>query len=268
MKKIKFVFSLAGVLFFSLINVYAQQWPANEVLPVPINTNEIKRQASAQSGHEGIEIYYESRQSPKEISSFYSNRLITFGWKKFYVSGDNIIFDKKDELISLSFLPDGMYNDGKAHFILSRSKQTQDMVSQPRISSDTWPLPESNKKPAQEITPPYPGSALASLSEDSNFMMATYFSKDGIEEVFDFYKEKMADYGWNLDSQTPIQKISGEKPGKADSLTGTWTAELNFSNDKKESCGVFLSDMLLGDKPPFSSDITTITIRYEKNPQF
>ncbi len=242
------------------VTIVFAQGQKEEVLPLPNNTREIKR--------EGPIVYYRTTESSKEIRDFYIRRLPILGWEALHVSEQNLIFEKDQEILSLVFLLADLAQDSHTQFVLARSKKEASKniegkaSAPPKDFSEVYPSLQIPQQPKEEVAPVYPGASLVGLSEEGQEIRMTYITNAPVEDVSSFYEKEMSDYGWNLTNQPELETLSQRSKVK-DSHVGQWTTELNFLRQDQAHCRIFISDIVLGDEPPFSSDMTTIIVNYD-----
>lgn len=269
-------------LSFSLIlkiEILFAGWPssAETPLPLPPQTQEIK-QEKRELGAQDLEVsYYQSHLGPEKLKEFYRQRLLKQGWQeknmalalenlpsmsigssakdlnKFFEQ--NLIFEKDDQMLTLTFLPAGVYQDNQTRFTLSRTK----IGAQTGPATEEISFPELLTKPEKNVTPVYPGATLSTLSESANTLEAVYMSKAKIEEVEEFYREKMPDFGWSLIEEGPLENfdpsaLSGKGllescpscPKKSlgvNELLDIFFKELVFTNKAGDGCRIILTSL-------------------------
>lgn len=273
--------------------LYSAWWDRNTI-PLPAGTEEIFQETRNISGTEFVLKYYTNSQDAKIISGFFRSKLTALDWKEKELLKEmsqipnlkipasvedmlatNSIFEKEGETVMINFLPRGAVQDGKTRFTIARGNTE----AKKEPGEDDF-IPRLSGKPKLDIAPVYPDAALIALSESAGFMRATYFSKDNIEKVGEFYKSKMLNYGWSLTEEKPLQKLdSGEvdlsglcpdcpkdkKIQQAIKPVDMEVQELNFSNEAGDLCIVALTvagpKEAVGDK---LKNTTTIMVQYEK----
>lgn len=291
-------------LSFSLIlkiEILFAGWPspAETPLPLPPQTQEIK-QEKRELGAQDLEVsYYQSLLGPEKLKEFYRQRLLKQGWQeknmalalenlptmsisssakdlsKFFEQ--NLIFEKDDQMLTLTFLPAGVYQDNQTRFTLSRTK----IGDQTGPATEEISFPELLAKPEKNVTPVYPGATLSTLSESANTLEAVYMSKAEIEEVEEFYREKMPDFGWSLVEERPLEKfdlsaLSGkglnescpscpQKDIAVNEFLDIFSGELVFANKAGDGCRIVLTS-LTSKKEELKKllNSTTIGVHYVK----
>lgn len=285
------------ILLIALITlhpVYAAWWDRNAI-PLPGGSEEAFQETRNISGSEFVFKYYTSSQDAKSISDFFRSKLPALDWKEkellkemsqvpgLKIPGSvesmlamNSIFEKEGEIIMINFLPEGVIHDGKTRFTIARGK----METKKAPGEDDF-IPRLAGKPKADVAPAYPGAALISLSENTGFMRAVYFSKDNIGKVSEFYKDKMANYGWSLKEEKPLKKLDSDEAdisklcpdcptdnqvSQAIKPVGMTVRELDFSNQQGDLCIIALTEAgpKQADEGNKLANTTTIMVQYEK----
>jgi len=274
-------------------SIYAAWWD-RDTIPLPSGTEEVFQETRNISGTEFVLKYYTNSQDAKAISDFFRSKLTALGWKEkellkemsqipnLKIPGSvedmlaaNSIFERGGETVMINFLPQGAVQDGKTRFTIARGNT--EAKKEPK--EDDF-IPRLSGKPKLDIAPVYPAAALISLSENAGFMRATYFSKDDIDKVSEFYKNKMLAYGWSITDEKPLQKLDSGEPDpsslcpdcpkdkkiqQAIKPVDMEVQELNFSNKEGDRCIVALAVAgpkdAVGDK---LKNTTTVMVQYEK----
>ncbi|MFA5145733.1 MAG: hypothetical protein WC723_07060 [Candidatus Omnitrophota bacterium] len=289
---------LSGVLILMMFPLthplYSAWWDKSDV-PLPRGAEQVFQETRNISGTEFVLKHYAVSQDAKEVSDFFRAKLPALDWKEKELLKEmeqmpnlkipdslkdimawNSIFEKDGEMVMINFLPQGAIQDGRTRFTIARGKM--DAKKGHRAQDDF--IPRLSGRPKIDIAPVYPDAALISLSENPGFMQATYFAKNNIEEVGEFYKNKMFDYGWSLTEEKPLKKLaSGEvdlsklcpdcpkdrKAQEALKPVDIVLAEFDFSNQEGDTCIVALTDS--GPKEAMGGilkNTTTILVQYEK----
>ncbi len=207
--------------FIALSPLYAGWWEGKDI-PLPSGAQEANQETRRIGGSEFLFTYYSTTQENADsIKAFYRMRLPNLGWKEkellkdlqqvqnFQVNssfsnalGQNLMFEKGQEALIITFMPEGAFRDGKTRFTIASGKL--DFKKQP--AGDENFAPELLAKPKKDVAPVYPGASLINLSEGAHFLQAGYFTKDGLEAVSAFYKDNMPRLGWTLKEEGPIQE--------------------------------------------------------------
>lgn len=282
------------VMIITAHPLYSAWWDRNTI-PLPSGTEEIFQETRNISGTEFVLKYYTNSQDAKAISDFFRSKLSALDWKEKELLKEmaqipglkvpasvedmlasNSIFEKGGETVMINFLPQGAVQDGKTRFTIARGNTE----AKKEPGEDDF-IPRLSGKPKLDIAPVYPGAALISLSENTSFMRATYFSKDDIDKVGEFYKSKMLNYGWSFTEEKPLKKIDSagldlssacpdcpknEKIQQAIKPVDMEVQELNFSNEAGDACIVVLG--ITGQKEGVGDKLkntTTIMVQYEKS---
>jgi len=111
--------------------------------------------------------------------------------------------------------------------------------------------------------------------------MLTYSTPDDIEPVVLFYKNNMANYGWNLIEEEPIKIRDFSKDLEKYDLAQVCPscaknkinlsksmemqlAELKFTNSRGYSCDIAINSMMSGEAGAGSLRFTNILVRYDE----
>jgi len=193
--------------------------------------------------------------------------------------GNNLVFEKEKVMLTITFLPQAAMRDGKTKFSVSEGKLD---LGKKEAGPAAQYAPELLEKPKKNVTPLYPGAVLVNLSEKEDYLKATYFTKGYIEEVADFYREKMPGFGWSLINEIPINKVDFANLAKSggtstcpeceknlaagSAMTDMWFMELGFSNSRQDTCkiGLFYNAVKSEQEKPVMN-FTTVRVEYEKN---
>lgn len=292
--KAAFIIVLLAAVVGMNLPLYA--WWGKEALPVPSNTEEVKGERRRIAGEEFDFTYYESALSAARIKGFYRRRLPDLGWEEkgilkdvaqapgFQVSpelrtflADNLTFQRDGRIIVINFIPEEFSKDGKTRFTISEGKM--DLGAE--VPPDRDFIPELLVEPEmKDFMPLYPGASLINIFERPDSQQATYITRDDIEDVLAFYKRYMPDYGWYLRKETPLTPLNPGEFTKGDisdycptcpkdmavplESIQMFTSELTFSDDRGKPCKIFLSNVISSVELPYSIDMTTILVHYEK----
>lgn len=276
----------------SLNPVKAAGWD-KQAVPVPPDTEQVKKEVRRIAASEFDFTYYTSAQAPAKLKDFYRNTLTNSGWKEKTLLKDleqipnfqmqpglssaleqNLVFEKEGAMLIINFLPEGFYKDQKTRFTLAQGKiDLESAASSERISP-----PELLTKPKKEVAPVYPGAALISLSEPAGALTAAYFTPDAINAVAAFYKAGMPNYGWFLIEEKVPEKIElpqtskeeiaklcpacAEKASISPQAIEAWMAQLSFVNASHDTCKIVLSQVISGQAGPVKMEMTTILVNY------
>lgn len=274
----------------------AAWWTAEEI-PVPPAASEVKRETRSIGGAELNFIYYLSNQAAGQIKEFYRGKLSGLGWQERGIMQDlsqiqlpgqmpglppaqlnqaleaNLIFEKDQDMLIITFLPAEYSQDAKTRFNLCWGKA----IKQAQLSADKIAIPELVDKPKKNVFPAYPGASLITLNEHPNSLRATYFSKDDIEAIISFYKNEMSNYGWSLQDERPVKKMKKadmvndpsacptcvKNPPNFGSME-TWFGQLDFVNDQKDRCNLAIAQIVPAKEGSLSLEMTTISVSYEE----
>ena len=245
-----------------------------QAIPVPPNTEQVKKEARRIAASEFDFTYYASAQPAGQLKDFYRLRLTNSGWKEKTLLKDleqipglqmepalrsslgqnMMMFEKEGVTLIINFLPEGVFPDQKTRFTVAQGK----IGLQSAPSADTIPPIELLAKPHKEVAPTYPGAALISLSEPAGALTATYFTQDDINAVAAFYKNKMPNYGWSLVEEKAPEKLEMSQTSNMES----WMAQLSFVNANQDTCNIILSQAISGQAGPAKMEMTTILVNY------
>ncbi|TAM38404.1 hypothetical protein EPN54_04275 [bacterium] len=292
---IKIIAILSIVILTCAINTLNAAWWEKKDIPLPAGAEEARQETRRIGGSELTFTYYAtSQENAGSIKSFYRLRLPDLGWKEKELIKDlqqmpnmqvnsglknaleqNLMFEKGTDLLIINFMPEGAFNDGKTRFAIARGKM--DLKALP--SDEKKLMPELLTKPKREVSPVYPDAKLVNLSEEDNSSQASYYTKDDIESVSKFYKEKMPGFGWALAEEKPVKetvntannldmaKYCPNCPKDANLDTAsikTKITELDFSNNKGDSCGIVISSQSSAQaQGSLFGSMTIILVNYE-----
>jgi hypothetical protein len=282
---------IAGLILVFCKPIFAQV--AAEALPVPMNTEEENRQ-QRRVGEVYIEtVFYKSDSSVREVGDFYRVRLPYLGWQEQNFSGlkdsgikldpsvinvlkDNLFFEKGQETIVITFMPDRSSLKGTTLYTLSKIVKKPEETPE---SAEGFSF-ELLNKPQKDVAPVYPGASLVNLNEKPGLQEATYFTKDDLGAADSFYKTKMPGYGWFIIEETPVEKVEmggnsnkrseycprcPKAPEGEFGATEMVTKKLIFSNQNQDKCSVVLSRVKMGDALTAAgviANFTTILVIY------
>jgi len=281
-----FIIVVVAALVIKLSPLYALS-----DIPTPPNSEETKQETRMLGNSEYDFIYYSSALGANQIKEFYRQHLPESGWKEkkilddlkqvqgFKVDtslsnalGQNLIFEKDTDMLIINFLPPALPQKGATRFTLALGKSIIREV--PPEEADF--IPKLIAEPKKDVFPVYPDASLISLSEPENTIKATYFSKDNIHSVAEFYKVKMLNYGWSLIGEKPAEKIDtslnkeemakycptcADKAAISPGTIENWLAQLYFSNQNQDTCNVILSQVITGEGMP-NMEMTVILVDY------
>lgn len=286
---------LSIVILACAINTLNAAWWDKKDIPLPAGAEEARQETRRIGGSELTFTYYTTaRENPDSIRSFYRLRLPDLGWKEKELAKDlqqvpnmqvnpalksaleqNLMFEKGTDLLIINFMPEGAFNDAKTRFAIARG--TMDLNKAP--TDEKKLMPELLTKPKKEVAPVYPDAKLVNLSEDDKSSQASYYTKDDIDGVSKFYKEKMPSLGWGLTEEKPVKeavdtannldlaKYCPDCPKDTNlnpASIKTKITGLDFSNNKGEACSIVISNQSSAQVQgsPFGS-MTIILVSYE-----
>lgn len=296
--KLRFAVQMVLIIFTLVLGVGMVEaaWWDQLRIPVPQNTQESKREKRMIAGIEFDFIYYSSALDAQSIEDFYRSGLANAGWTEKELMKEvnkmpgfqtdpamaeilkhNLVFSKEDLQLIINFLPSIANAAGKTKFSVCYGK-----VGKPtEISQKEDFMPRLLTKPKKDVAPVYPGANLVTLSEQPDFLRASYFTKDDIEAALAFYKANMFGYGWSLVGESPIKKresrdfavqnipIEQYCPTCKNNLPASIGSpellfgNLAFSNDAGDRCNIVVSQAR-STQAAAPMEITTILVDYEK----
>jgi hypothetical protein len=285
-----------GTIVLSINSLEAGWWE-DLSLPVPPSTQEVKKERRKLAGSEFTFIYYESSLGASNIKDFYRQRLTNAGWQEknllkeagnipnFQIDpnvanalSQNLNFEKDKERLFINFLPENFAQDGKTRFTIGKGETLKPGQAQKQDGGFGFELLD---KPKKEVAPVYPKASLIDLSEQEHSSTLTYSTKDDIEPVVLFYKNNMANYGWNLIEEEPIEKkdfstdlekydLAQVCPSCAKNKINLLKsmemqfARLKFTNPGGDSCDIVINSMMSGEAGAGSLRFTNILVRYDE----
>jgi hypothetical protein len=292
------------VIFFIVITVSAVStqakaaWWEMSSLPVPQDTREINREKRTMMGEEFDYIYYESVLSSAAVRDFYQRRLSVLGWELqnpagvlnklrdsvkgselTLVTGTNQTYRKGDDMIVLGLLPDSVFKGGKMRYLLAKGKMAKS--DREKDLNDVDYFPRLASVPQKDPVCVYPGAMLSDYNVMRNSSQATYFAKDDIARIVEFYKTAMpSSYAWSLADETPLQAseiqvdpqtIAKQCPNCPDEIKSmnpeisSERAALLFSSANGDTCQITFTQMRAKEeKYDAFGGITIILVHYAK----
>ena len=255
--------------FVFTINAYCQG------VKVPSSAKEVRKQKMQLMGNEFTTTIYSSKLSFKQIADFYSKSLPEDGWQDLFSGKENkehigsntppsqLVFKKGDEMITISYLPTSTLV-GETRFSLSQGKMS--------FSESAGEQKPATKTTEASDIPVYPNATSAPFSFDyPGNKPLSYTTSDNVEEVLQFYRNKMLLHRWILEEEVfPIQQETSpqdlEKIPQYEQLSPSAIEQMeqmgSFSMKRghllfkknKRSCMVGVAEM----STPDSSEIKTI----------
>jgi len=229
-RRMSLVFCGAAIGFSVLVgNVQAGLWEGMPTLP---SSERIKFEEALINNSPVQVSVYSTDMSLEEAVNFYKDKLSSFGW--LLVSGvardgvNAIAFSKNDKLLNISLRS----IQGKNYVTITQSMVPEEMLTekercsdceqkspdmlkgqpqQPQNTgiSDGASILEDNPGKDLALVPRYKGAVRAnSIERDKGRKVTlTYFTKDPVEKVVDFYRQNMASYYWALENEVDLQKL-------------------------------------------------------------
>jgi len=230
---------LSGILFCICVSLNSLSYAAETDIPLP-NDAVKTMEKSANIGPSPTTIQtYETALSPEKLSAFYKKAMGSAGWREQRQG----FFLKENYLAIIVVIPRA-----------EKAAKTQFTLTTSRVPTKEEMLASRKETPDKlNFMPVYPGSAQIFLWDTPTGISASYETKDSIKDVDFFYKSGMLNYGWSLESETPIttQQIKCPECEKAmvkipqeaikPAIQGTASkANLLFRRGSGEGCNIRL----------------------------
>ncbi|MBM3245385.1 MAG: hypothetical protein FJZ15_06305 [Candidatus Omnitrophica bacterium] len=288
---------IIAIIFLSAVKINQLQaawWQLNNI-PTPPNTEEVKKEKRNLHGAELDFTYYSSLLSPDDVKDFYRQKLAASGWSERDLFkglpsmpdglqdargslsgtlGNNLLFEKDKETLVITFVPAGFLQSDRTQYSICKGI----IAPNPGAKTEADYIPKLETKPKKDIAPAYPGSSLISLAEDQHSLKSTYFTKDTIDSVAAFFRDKMPAYGWMIVKEMPLKKLDYgnmnvseycpscvKDSGVSDKPVDVLSGGFNFRNSRGDVCSIILSDVAPIEKTTFASGMTLIYITYNEN---
>ncbi len=286
MKKVIFVF-----IFMVLSSSFAFADAEPLALPVPSGTQVIKETKRNLADMKFDVIYYQSTESVEAIRKFYRKQLKGYGWEEVDFSvpltkldmgkenvrsfmEKNLAFQKKDIILTISFIPDNLLPDGKTGYSLSRgSIALKNETAVPDINDSLTKI-KDRKEEKQDFAPEYPGAERVWLFKRQNGATAVYVSRDSVDKIERFYKMNMPKFSWRIENDGPAEILSEHayavKYGncadcpKGDVNVRVTNKIIDFSNTKGQACRITLIRRENIKEKDASKFTTEVRLDYEK----
>jgi len=185
----------------------------------------------------------------------------------------NLAFQKKDIILTISFLPENLLSEGKTGYSLARGNIGFKNQAADNINEGLARI-KSRKEEKQDFAPEYPGAERAWLFKRQNGALAVYMSKDSIDKIERFYKMNMPKFSWRIESDAPAERLTEKEYAvKYGNCTNCPQGDVNiritnkamdFSNTKGEFCKVTLIIRENIKEGASSSANTEVRLEYEK----
>jgi len=256
---------LLAICFLGItsVNLYAAWWDLNRI-PVPRQTEVAqKREPGLTSGSFEV-IFYASALSKDEIRDFYLKRLADEGWQHkkpleelskisapellpmaSQSLSDCLIFTKDQEtlIVRLTSLRNrSTRKDYNTNYIVSRHKRGE-VESAYHLIDMT--VPESDYKLPPGLLPEYPGATLVGATEEGGGLYVAYHSTDRIQRISSYYTDQMPVYGWELESESPVEDCPGcQKDNRYQGkIKVSALAQQNYINQEGGTCYIAMSTL-------------------------
>ncbi|MCF7916258.1 MAG: hypothetical protein K9L61_00580 [Candidatus Omnitrophica bacterium] len=254
-------------------------------LPLPAYTDPLEtNQAMRNLGQgQGLTMKMFSTQlSIDEVREFYQRRFPALGWQK--VSVEGMFSPSAMSSMNQMNLPPQAQQMMKHNLIFSKDQQMMIIAFSPSFNPNqpvTYSIAISkmpkgaqgglfgSKEHKVDFMPVYPQAKQLNYSSKDSVTNTIYIASGNVEDVIEFYKNKMGEYGWNLSGEEPIAKRPTQSadcptceslPPMASSLQ-IEGSQLMFTNEKQENCIIGISKVS-GVKMPINvGDIYITAIR-------
>jgi len=287
MKKI-IVLIIAVLSFVFSPSAYCREQKAfkgvkfTKAIPAPSLTKKVRTQKMQLMNNDFTTTIYSSKLSFKQVADFYSKRLTKNGWQNLFldknikkhigpaVFSNQMVFKKDDEVVTITYLPTSAVA-GETRFSLGRGK-----ISFSESAEEQKSTAKATK--ASDVLV-YPNAELVSFSFDSSGNKPLgYTTSDSVEEVFQFYRDKMLFHGWVLEGEVfptqqeinpqDLEKIPqyGQLPSAVIEQIGNVSIKMGYSEFKKgkRACMIGVVEM---SSPDSSENKTLISIVYSDQSQ-
>lgn len=196
-------------LFLTLVP-YAEAW---ETVSLPNQTVLIKEEEIIYNRQEKKIIYCRSSLSKKDIEAFYMRFLPGLGWKdncpecKAQDSNAPLKFIKAESEIVIVINPSSL-DKNKNEVIIVMSQIQEDNALSKEMGENGQDLPGED---ASGI-PRYPQSKRVTsvIKEAGRKMLLSYRTLDSKEEVLNFYRKNMSEYGWDLIKEVDFNDLPAQ----------------------------------------------------------
>lgn len=194
MKRVFFPLILALSLVFIFLAQADCDWQEYRA-PVPVLTQQLRQETNRIMGNDFAITIYSSELPFAEIAKFYQERLSRDGWESIAAGSfpEGLIFKREDEMLNIQRLP--AENPQETVFSLSRGK----------VGPFTGEMPQAEEKEFQDL-PVYPNAKSAPLSslQSASGDLIGYTTADSPEEVLEFYRQQLPQYGWQIENEMPL----------------------------------------------------------------
>lgn len=224
--------SAVGVFIFIL-------WATKLTIPLPADALKISEKTDNFGPVKSVTRFYQSSWTPVQVEAFYKKEMLPAGWR----DAKDGVFTKDNQILIVTVDPlkDA---EGKINFSNTISK----------IPPKEKLFSLRKKKPKKlNFMPIYPGSVQVFLWDSPLGAASSYETKSSIKEVVFFYKSGMLNYGWSLDSETPLKEGVIDCPGCRQASPGAFdlanaksanTESINrliFSRKNGETCSITIA---------------------------
>lgn len=183
---------------FPLISAFG--W---EEVALPSQTTKLREEEVIVDSKRLKLIYCRSSLSQEEIQNFYLRFLPGLGWEGCpdcsREKGSPLVFTKVNDKIVIAAMRDPLQKDNIT-LVITMSKVKEAAASEP----------ERGDEQGLSFVPRYPGSQRGAAIERNSGQKGTlvYSTTDPIDKILDFYRQNMAEYGWNLVKNIDFQNLA------------------------------------------------------------
>jgi len=262
--------SLIFVFFFSIPALSeAAVWKNIPALP---QAQKIKQEEAAVNNIPVQTTIYTTLTPPQEIAEFYKTKLVGFGWKLGTEANQQGIYVLVFSAEKNEFLNIMVQNIlGKNYVTITQSKKPETptqpcpecnkKMAELKKNTDTSPEAKEKMKEALkemaskkkssfgedsagkdlQFVPRYPGATRVNDIERDNGRKVnlTYYTKDAVENVINFYRQNMGDNYWKLENEVDFQDLPPGLSGKIE--VGIKGKSLVFKNPSA-SCIISITE--------------------------
>jgi hypothetical protein len=189
-----------------------------ENIPVPPQTETLKREEASVNNIPIQSTVYSSRHPPQEIIEFYKTKLINFGWRlesQISQQGlEQLVFSKENELVNIM-----LQNILDKNFITvtqskkwvgSLKEKSSCLGCEEKLPPTVTDVP-SFDTPGKDLqfVPRYPQAVRVNHveRERGKKVILAYYTSESVETVTDFYLQNMGNYYWTLEDEIDFQNL-------------------------------------------------------------
>lgn len=178
-----------------------------EEVALPNQTTKLKEEEVMVNNQRLKLIYCRSSLSQEEIWNFYLRFLPGLGWEgcpecSSQGKGSPLVFTKAGDKIVIAAMRNPLEKDSIT-LVITMSKVKD--VATPDLEKDEDPAGQD-----LSFIPRYPGSQKGAVVERNSGQKVTlvYSTTDPIDKILDFYRQNMAEHGWNLEGSIDFQNLA------------------------------------------------------------